>query len=316
MSRLPDPARNRIQDGLRKYTRIVAQARQRGMNHIDTGDIVKAMVGDMLGYDPFFDVTSEASVRGPHADYAVSIDHQLHFLLIIKAIGIAPHAAHLLRLSGANVPAYVEWVVATNADIWACYRLGVGKDRHPELVFRISLLDNRPIEEKLNLFSMLSKEGVQQGALVGHWEQNRALNAGRIASLVLSDEVLNVLRRELHRDTHYRVDNQSLRELLVREVLRPEACAAQQPGNLIPRQPHCYAYVANPNDSATWKLYYRNADGTPDPERLIIAAAQLDEDSKHLHIPADDLPLVKERLRQAYLELGVPAEDLPASLSI
>src|SRR5579862_8932015 len=115
MYKLPEWARNRIQDGMRKYSRIVAQARQRGMNHVDTGEIVRAMLGDMLGYDPFFDVTSEASVRGPHADHAILIDNRLRFLLIVKAIGTAPHAAHLLRLSGTNVPTYAQWVVATNA---------------------------------------------------------------------------------------------------------------------------------------------------------------------------------------------------------
>jgi hypothetical protein len=316
MVKLPDTARNRIHDGLRKYSRIVAQARQRGMNQIDTGDVVKAMLGDMLGYDPFFDVTSEVGIRGPYADYAVLIDHQIRFLLLIKAIGTIPHAAHLLRLSGANVPPYVEWVVATNGDIWACYRLGIGKDRHPELVFRIAMLDGRSMEDKLNAFSMLCKEGVLMGALIDHWEQTRALNPGRLASLLLSDEILNVLRRELHRDTHYRADNQTLRDVLLRDVLRADACSVEKQFDPVPRQPHCYAYVANPNDPATWKLYYRNADGTPDPERLIVAAAQLNGDLKHLNIPADDVPLVKQRLRQAYLELGVSTEDLPASLNL
>jgi hypothetical protein len=286
------------------------------MNSIDTGDIVRAMLGDMLGYDPFFDVTSEASVRGPHADHAVLLDNQLRFLLIVKAIGSVPHAAHLLRLSGTNLPTYAEWAVATNADIWACYRLGIGPDRHPELVLRVSLLDNSTFDDKLTAFAMLSKEGLQQNALVDHWEQNRALNPGRIAAMLLSDELLNLLRRELQREIHYRADKQSLREILIRDVLKPEALTNRHAADAAPRSPQCYAYVANPNDPATWQLYYRDTDGAPDPERLIVAAAELSGDARHLNIPADDVPLVKQRLRQAYIELGVPLEDIPGSLRV
>src|SRR5690349_2894599 len=96
MPKHSEATRIRIQDGLKKYGRIVAQARLRGMNQQDTGDIVKAMLGDMLGFDPFFDVTTEASVRGPNADHAIVLGGEIKLLLIVKGIGIVPHAAHLL----------------------------------------------------------------------------------------------------------------------------------------------------------------------------------------------------------------------------
>src|SRR5258708_7668135 len=106
--------RNRIQDGIKKYSRIVTQAKQRGMNESDTSDIVRAMLGDMLGYDPFFEVTAEVSARGQNADYAVLMEGRLQFLLIVKAIGVSPNAAHLLRLSGSSAPPYAQWALVTN----------------------------------------------------------------------------------------------------------------------------------------------------------------------------------------------------------
>src|ERR1051326_8620397 len=121
MLKYTDGARIRIQDGLKKYSRIVAQARQRGMTERDTADIIKAMLGDMLGYDPFFDVTAESSLRGPYAAHAVLVEGQLEFLLCVKAIGVTPHAAHLLRLSGSSTPSYADWALISHADTWACY---------------------------------------------------------------------------------------------------------------------------------------------------------------------------------------------------
>ncbi len=307
-----EPARSRIQDGLKKYSRIVAQARQRGMNEQDTGDIVKAMLGDMLGYDPFFDVTAEISVRGPNADHAVQMDGRLQFLLNIKSVALTPNASHLLRLTGSSAPVYAEWVVLTNADTWICYRLGVGVDRHAEPVFQVSLLDARPSEEKIELFFLLSKEGMQMESLRRHWEQTRVLHPARLAALLLSEDVLNLLRREIQRTASHRVDRETLYEILTRDVLRADSLPG--PDLNAPRLPQCFAYVRDPNDPASWRLRYRNADNTPNADMLTLAAGDLSSDPRAIGIPADDLPLVKDRLRQAYHELGVAPADLPDSL--
>lgn len=304
--------RNRIQDGIKKYSRIVVQARQRGMNERDTSDIIRAMLGDMFGYDPFFDVTAEISARGPNADYAILVEGRLQFLLIAKPINCTPNAAHLLRLSGSSAPQYAHWALLTNSDTWACYRLGVGADRHAELVVRVSLTENTSAEEKTLPFYLMSKEGIYQNAVGLYWEQMRILNPGRIAALLLTEDVLNVLRRELHRTTNYRVDRQTLYDLMAREVLRPEALSARMGEDPnVPRLQHCFAYVRDPNDPSTWRLHYRNRDESPNAELLTMAVADLSGDNRALGIPADDVPLVKQRLREAYLELGVPPTDLP-----
>lgn len=315
MLRSADSARSRIMDGLKKYSRIVGQARQRGMNERDTADIVKAMIGDMLGYDPFFDVTAEISVRGQSADYAVMIDRRVQFLLNVKSLSVVPNAAHMLRMSGSSTPPYAEWALLTNSDVWSCYRLGVGPDRHAELVFRVSLLDSVSIDEKVQRFYLVCKEGVQDGSLQDYWERVRILNPGRLTSIILSDDVLNLIRRELQRTANYRIDPQSLYALLARDILRPEALAARNGAEGdVPRKPYCFAYVRDPNDPNTWRLLYRNLDSSPNPDLLMQAVADLSGDPRALGIPADDLPLVKERLRTAYLDLGVSPEELPDML--
>jgi hypothetical protein len=319
MNQLEEDVHSRILDGVKKYSRIVAQARQRGMNERDTADIVRVILGDMLGFDPFFDVTTEISIRGPNADYAVLAEGRLQFLMIVKPLGVTPHSAHLLRLSGSSAPTFAEWAILTNADIWACYRLGVGPDRHAELVFRVSLLEpkeTRSQEEKADLFSSICKEAIQQHALLSYWLQRRVLHPGRIASMLLSEEMLNLLRRDLMRATNYRVDRQTLYHLLIRDVLRPETLVGGNGEEAVPTQPQCYAYVRNPHDASTWRLRYRNPDGTPHAELLTLAVAELSGDVRSLGIPADDVPLVKERLRQAYLDLGVVREDLPEILRL
>ncbi len=315
MLKYADNVRARIADGIRRYSRIVGQARQRGMNEGDTGDIVKAMLSDMLGFDPFFDVTTESRARGPFADYAVQHDDALCFLLNVKALATAPNAAHLLRLSGAETPPYADWAVVSNAEVWACYRLGVGVDRHAELVFRVSLSDMKAFDEKVELFLLISSEGFHNHSLQHYWEQVCVMNPGRIGSLLLSEEVLSVIRRELQRRANYRVDRQALYEMLVREVIRDDALGLLRGENdAFPRRPECFAYVRDPNDPVSWRLPYRDADGSPNAEMLTLAVADMSRGFGGLDIPADDVALVKERLRDAYLQLGVSPDDLPEFL--
>lgn len=315
MLKYNDAIRTRIIDGMKKYSRIIAQARQRGMNERDTADIVRAMLGDTLGYDPFFEVTAEVSVRGSQADFAVLSGERLLFLVCVKSMRVVPNATHLLRLSGTSAPAYAQWAILTNADTWACYRLGVGPDRHPELAFRVSLNENSSPEDKASQFFLLSKEGSAQNALDIYWEQSRILNPGRLAAMLLSQDTLNLLRREIQRNSNYRIDANALHDILVHQVLRPEAVAArfgtEDPSTL---HPYCYAYVRDPNKPTTWRLRYRNPDGSPNPEMLVQAVAELGRGSNTLGIPADDAPLVLQRLKQAYIELGIPPDDFPPLL--
>ena len=69
----------------------------------------------------------------------------------------------------------------------------------------------------------MSKEGVLQNAHDLYWEQTRVLNPGRIAALILSEDNLNLLRREIQRNAGYHVDRNTLYEILVQQVLRPSA---------------------------------------------------------------------------------------------
>jgi DNA-binding protein H-NS len=254
-------------------------------------------------------------MRGAHADFAVLDEGRVQFLVVVKSVGVLPNAAHLLRLSGTSAPAYAIWGLVTNAEIWACYRLGVGPDRHPELVFRVGLNDAVSLEEKTAQFFLLCKEAFAQNALTQYWEQARVMHPSRIAALLLSEETLHLLRREIQRTSNYRVDTETLREMMIRTVLRPETLISPN-ASVVPdrNQPQCYAYVRDPNDPATWRLRYRNPDSSPNAELLTQAVTELGQDERSLGIPGDDVPIVRQRLRQAFLELGVSPNDLPPLL--
>lgn len=71
-----------------------------------------------------------------------------------------------------------------------------------------------------------------------------------------------------------------------------------------------WAYVGDAEDPQTWKLRFREADGSVSRRDLGRATAHLSPggfDGRRLECPEADLPEVKRRLREAYAEIGQDA---------
>lgn len=82
----------------------------------------------------------------------------------------------------------------------------------------------------------------------------------------------------------------------------------------LPRKAFAYAPTADPS---TWKLPFRKADGSPDPDRLPAAAAALSEGGhrgEKADIPGDMLAMVKAKLRSGYRRWKGSDVDYPASI--
>jgi hypothetical protein len=55
------------------------------------------MLGEVRGYDKYFDVTTEYKIKGQYCDYGIKIDGQLSFLIEVKAIGIQLNDNHIFQ---------------------------------------------------------------------------------------------------------------------------------------------------------------------------------------------------------------------------
>lgn len=64
---------------IKKFSKIIEIASTRDMNESDTSNIINDMLGDLFGYDKFFDVTTEYKIKWQYADYGVKIDDKLAF---------------------------------------------------------------------------------------------------------------------------------------------------------------------------------------------------------------------------------------------
>lgn len=216
--------------GLKRYQAILAAARARDVNEADTVTIIKDMLADVFGYDKYTEVTSEFAIRGSYCDLATKLDGRIATLIEVKAIGIDLKDQHVKQAVDYAANQGVEWVLLTNGVSWRVYHLIFGKPIDFELIVDIDFLQLNPRSdatiEKLYLWC---KEGWVKSALGDFKDRKDALSRFVIAATIMTDPILDVIRRELRRLTpDARIDTDQIREVLTSEVLKRDVLEGEK----------------------------------------------------------------------------------------
>ena len=224
MAKLSKKVAARISAGLRKFQPVLKAARSRDVNESDTSLIITDVLHDICGYEKYADISSEHMIRGTYCDLAVSLDGHLALLIEVKAIGISLKEQHVKQAVDYAANQGVDWVALTNGIKWQVYRVKFSKPIQHELVVDLDLLELNPrTATDLELIGLLAKEGWRKARLGEYHSQRQALNRFVLGSLVISDPVVNLLRREIRRvSPNVRVSTDEIREALREDVLKRE----------------------------------------------------------------------------------------------
>ena len=112
----------------------------------------------------------------------------------------------------------------TNSLVWRVYKVMFAKPIDQELVFDFdfcALIAKKA--EDLDLLFLLAKEGWTKSILGDFHEQKQALSRYFVGAMMLTDTVLDVVRRELRRlSPDVRIETEQIRNVVVQEVLKRE----------------------------------------------------------------------------------------------
>jgi len=230
MARLPKRAAERIVAGLKRFQPILANAKSRDVNESDTVVLVTDLLQEIFGYDKYEEITSEHMIRGTFCDLAIKLDGTLAFLIEVKAIGLELKEPHVKQVVDYAANQGVEWVALTNGIIWKVYKVSFSKPISHELVVDLELLSlNSRSSEHIELLGLLAKEGWQRAQLGDYHSQKQALSRFTLGALLLSDPVLEVLRREIRRlSPEVRIDLAEIEAALETEVLKREVLEGEK----------------------------------------------------------------------------------------
>jgi len=197
---IPKRVTDRLARSVEKFQQVLKVAKDRDVNESDTVSIIKDMLSEVFGYDKYLDVTSEFAVRGTYCDLAIKIDNKIEFLIEVKAIGLDLKDSHLRQALDYGANLGIQWIILTNGIVWQIYKIRFEQPINCDLIcsFNIAELDPKNEEHQEKLF-LVCKEGLSKDAREEYHEKILTLNRFVLGALILGDEVINVLRRELRK---------------------------------------------------------------------------------------------------------------------
>jgi len=227
---IPNKAAERIRGELKRFQPIIQAAKARDVNESDTVVIVTDLLQYIFGYDKYNEITSEHMIRGTFCDLAVKIGGSLAFLLEVKSIGTELKDGHVKQAIDYAANQGVEWVGLTNGQIWRIYKVTFSKPIEFEVVVDIDLLSmSHRDTEAIEYLGMFAKEGWQRARLAEHHAHRQVLSKYTLAAVILSEPVLDVMRRQLRRiSAETKIGEEELRKCLQVDVLKREVLEGEK----------------------------------------------------------------------------------------
>jgi len=230
MPALPRKIAERLAAGLKKYQPILAGAKARDVGEADTVTICKDMLADVFGYDKYSELTSEHAIKSTYCDLAIKVDATLQALIEVKAVGLDLKDSHARQAVDYAANQGTEWVLLTNGMQWRVYRIVFSKPIEQELVVELNFCELNPkTENDLELLYLWCKEAWSRSVLGEYHTQKQALSRFFIGGILLTDPVLDVIRRELRRvSPDVRIESEQIKAVLELEVIKREVVEGEK----------------------------------------------------------------------------------------
>ena len=226
----PKRVADRLARSIGRFQQVLQLARDRDVNEADTVSIIKDMLADVFGYDKYVDITSEFAVRGTFCDLAIKIENKVEYMIEAKAIGLELKDSHLRQAIEYGSNTGVPWVILTNGASWRLYKIRFEKPINYDLVCSIDFMELDPKnEEHLNRLYLFCKEGLSKDAREQYHEKLLVVNRFVLGALILGDEILGAIRRELRKlSDGVLVDTEEISQVLANEVLKRDVLEGEE----------------------------------------------------------------------------------------
>jgi predicted type IV restriction endonuclease len=270
---MPKRVSDRLVRSIGKYQQVLNSAKDRDVNESDTVSVIKDMLAEVFGYDKYLELTGEFAVRGTYCDLAVRVDNKVEFLIEVKAIGLELKESHLRQALEYGANNGVQWIILTNGMDWRVYRIRFEQPINYDVVcaFNFAELDPKNEEHRERLF-LVCREGLVKDAREQFHEKVLTVNRFVLGALILSDEVVALIRRELRKlSDGVLVAPDEIAKALTSEVLKRDVLEGEEAVKAQNRVRRFYGKVT------------RRPKDTPSEEKTAATPEQADEDK-----PASD----------------------------
>jgi hypothetical protein len=219
----------RIATQVKRYQGILNAIQKKDISEADTVTVVNDMLADVCGYDKYHEVTGQYAIRGTLVDLAVRVDNGIRFLIEVKAIGVELKDIHVKQAIDYAANEGIEWVVLTNGAVWRVYKVHFGQPIEKILVCEVDLIAlSSKSDEIRECFGYLSKEGFSKDTMADLLHQKQISNKFTVAALLVCDDLLDDVRREIRRLAGVKVDIEYLRLLLTNDIIKRDLIDSEE----------------------------------------------------------------------------------------
>jgi len=225
MVTIPVKVKDRLISGVKKFQPIVAKAQAKDINESDTVTIILDILSDVFGYDKFLEITSEYAIKKTYVDLAIKLNGVPKLLIEAKAAGLDLKDQHIKQAVDYGSNSGVEWVILTNGADWRVYNISFGKPVSADLVYQFNF-SKISVKKQADLETLyyLTREAMTKGnksALDEFHNQQQIVNRFTLAHIILSDTVLDTIRRSLRKmSSDTKVSNEEIQKILLDEVIK------------------------------------------------------------------------------------------------
>ncbi len=187
---------------------MIQTAEKADCNEAETRRRVERVFESLMGYDAFRHLSRERAVRGAgeteHVDFALQLEEgdtaKPAIMIEIKRVCVDLAPKHLKQVSSYAINAGCEWILLTNSKDWRLYHVSFGQPPVTKLIHGWNILTD-DVSLLAKRFDLISYKNVKKGGLEDLWQKTNVLHPRKLLQAILSEPSLNVVRRELRKDS-------------------------------------------------------------------------------------------------------------------
>ncbi len=205
-----------VRKALLKARNLIEEVAKMDGNEAETRRRVERIFESLMGYDVLNHITREHAVHGvgdtEHCDFAIQLDKKSsvpEVLVELKRVNIDLMPKHLKQVTSYAINLGCEWALLTNGKEWKLYHISFSQPPQTKLVDSWNLINDDPVTlaEK---FALIGYKNIKRGGLARLWEKSNVLTPQNILKIILSEQSIISIRREIKKATEVTVSPEEI----------------------------------------------------------------------------------------------------------
>lgn len=210
-----------VEKNLKEYKKRFLIKKYENLDEASTRLMVNSFLVDILGYIEFEEIKTEYRIAGEYADYVIQIGRKKHFIIEVKSAQIDLTEKHLRQATNYAANEGIDWVLLTNGNSVALYRVIFNKPISSKKVFEYNIAKESNLKKIASDVSFLTKKSVTSKKLDKYWERFEVVEPAGLSKLLYNKDVVSAIRRSMKQKAGLTFSEEEVLDALYYVITKP-----------------------------------------------------------------------------------------------